>query len=352
MKMRIWVSMLALVLVMSVSAFTFASDDDRGSDDKGSDWTMRLRMLKDKVKDGRDDLKEKSKSITRSIRDNVKELKGERKEFRKEHKARVYYVGTADIATVNPILQSYHNELVQLNQQFIAQLKAGSGGALTGTVRTGAVWTWDVWTGAVWTGDVFTGGIRTGGFWTWGMRTGGFWTGWSWTGGTWVGNTQSVLNAWKTATLDLLTRKWNAIRPYVDADKLAEFDALLVSRKALVEKAFAKKIENRELRNERKNLRASLMLTNAEKMRNRVKDGSTHAKAKFVKHVDRLIMQVDKILAKGNLSAETRTMWESVKTQLSSYSASAGAASSAKISSSDLHDIAEHIQEAVDGDDS
>lgn len=76
---------------------------------------------------------------------------------------------------------------------------------------------------------------------------------------------------WKSVVLGVLTKKWDAIRPYVDANRLSAFESLLAARKSLVEEAFAKRIENRELKQERRSLKARLMLTNVEKLWNKAK---------------------------------------------------------------------------------
>ena len=212
-----------------------------------------MKRLKDEYKKDRKIVAEKAKELTREIKENRKEVRDERKDYQKERKPWVYYVGTADVSGVNKIVQDFNAEHQALVKTYTDKIKNGTGS----------------------TGDI-----------------------------------QNILNAWKTATLDLVTRKWAAIRPFVDADKLSAFESLLAARKALIEEAFAARSENAALRQERKTLRASLMVKNAEKLWNKAKKGSDSMKKRFTKNMERLTSQIDKILAKSNVKAEDRTMWE------------------------------------------
>lgn len=170
--------------------------------------------MKDAYKKDKKIISEKARELTREIKENRREVKDERKDYQKERKPWVYYVGTADVSGVNKIVQDFAKEHQALVKTYTDKIKNGTGS----------------------TGDI-----------------------------------QNILTAWKTATLDLVTRKWSAIRPFVDADKLAAFESLLVARKALIEDAFAKRSENASLRQEKRNLRATLMIKNAEKLWNKAK---------------------------------------------------------------------------------
>ena len=84
---------------------------------------------------------------------------------------------------------------------------------------------------------------------------------------------QIALYAWKTNTLDLLTRQWSAVSPFVDPDKRMEFEELLVSKKAQIEQIFSKKIEYTMSNTYKKSLKASLMIRNVEALWNRISKG-------------------------------------------------------------------------------